>query len=132
MILPKVVYFGQEHEGMMVYRCDGCGKEMPRHALRYTVSVEVRAAYDELEVSLGDLVRDHRSEILALIERMKQADAKELEEQVYKRITLDLCPGCQRAFIKQPLRFHPEQGGEGGAVDVDQFLRSLGYGDKKH
>ncbi len=115
---------------MMIYRCDGCGREMTREALRYTVSIDVRAAYDELEISLADLVRDHRSEILALIERMKQADPRELEEQVYKKITLDLCPNCQRAFIRHPLRFHPEQGGGESAVDVDQFLRSLGFGPK--
>lgn len=113
---------------MIVYRCDGCGKEMRLRDLRYTVSIDVKAAYDEMDISLADLVRDHREEILALIERMKRCDPKELEEQVYKRITLDLCPNCQRAFIRYPLRFHPEQGAPESPVDIDSFLRSLGYG----
>ncbi len=116
---------------MIAYHCDGCGLEMQKGDLRYTVTVEVRAAYDELEISLADLVRDHRSEILALIARMRRSDAQTLEEQVYKRITLDLCPTCQRAYIRNPLRFHPEQGGAAGPVDIDGFLRSLGYGDNE-
>jgi len=113
---------------MVVYRCDGCGQEMRQHDLRYVATVDVRAAYDEMQVGLADLVRDHRSEILKLIERMRREDAKTLEEQIFKKITLDLCPSCQRAFIAAPLRFHPEQGGDPVPVDIDSFLRSLGFG----
>ena len=113
---------------MVTYRCDGCGTELSKDALRYTVEIDVRAAYDKLEVSLADLVRDHRGEILALIERLKNKSPQELEESVYKSIKLDLCPSCQRAFIRNPLRFHPEQGGAEREIDIDAFLRSLGLG----
>lgn len=113
---------------MVKYRCDGCGAEMERAELRYTVTIDVRAAYDRLEVGLLDLVRDHRAEILQLIDQMKNKTASELEEGVYKRIRLDLCPSCQRAFLRAPLRFHPEQGGPELGFDIDAFLRSLGYG----
>lgn len=101
---------------------------MDRNALRYAVTIDVRAAYSELEVGLADLVRDHRSEILALIERLKRKSAREIEEQVYKKISLDLCPSCQRAYVRNPLRFHPEQGGVDEEIDIDGFLRSLGFG----
>ncbi|HEO72579.1 MAG TPA: hypothetical protein ENN80_15080 [Candidatus Hydrogenedentes bacterium] len=111
---------------MITYRCDGCGKELEQHALRYTVEIEVKAAYDKMQVGLLDLVRDHRAEMLRLIERLKHRDPKEIEESVYKRIHLDLCPNCQRAFNKNPLRFHPEQGLPAGEVDIDSFLRSIG------
>lgn len=112
---------------MIAYRCDGCGVEMESKALRYTVDIEVRAAYDKLHVSLADLLRDHREEIVALIEKLKGKAADRLEESVYRHIKLDLCPRCQRAFLKNPLRFHPEQsGGEGADFNVDDFLRSLG------
>lgn len=112
---------------MIRYRCDGCGLDMDAKALRYTVNIEVRAAYEELHVSLADLVRDHREEILALIEKMKGKCADQLEESVYRQLHLDLCPNCQRAFLRNPLRFHPEQGGDGTPeFDVDAFLRSLG------
>ena len=115
---------------MITYRCDGCGKELPKEALRYTVSIDVRAAYDEIEVHLLDLVTDHRQEMLDLIERLKHRDPQEIEEQVYKKLSLDLCPRCQKAFLKSPLRFHPEQGGADKEIGVDAFLRSLGYGQK--
>ena len=114
---------------MITYRCDGCGAELPRNALRYTVNIDVRAAYDVLEVTLLDLVRDHRAEMIELIERLKHKDPRDIEETVYKNIKLDLCPSCQRAFIRNPLRFHPEQGERETEIDIDAFLRSLGIGE---
>lgn len=113
---------------MLVYRCDGCGKEIPRKHLRYTVRIDVRAAYEKMEIGLADLVRDHRDEILRLIERLEDKSAQDVEETVYKHLELDLCPSCQQAFIRDPLHFHPEQGAP-SAVDIDAFLRSLGYGE---
>ena len=62
---------------MVTIRCDGCGVELKRGTLRYTVRIDVRAAYDELEVRLIDLVRNHRDEMLRLIEQMKLAPADE-------------------------------------------------------
>lgn len=113
---------------MITYHCDGCGAEIPQTTLRYTVEIDVRAAYDKLEVGLTDLVRDHRSEILALIEKLKHRPVHELEESIYAHMKLDLCPSCQRAFISNPLRFHPEQSIPEEEIDIDAFLRSLGFG----
>jgi hypothetical protein len=113
---------------MIAYHCDGCGKKLAKHELRYTVEIQVKAAYDKLEIGLTELVRDHRAELIALIERLKSKDPKELEESIYKRIKLDLCPDCQRAFLPSPLRFHPEQSPPPSEVDIDAFLRSLGIG----
>ncbi|MCP4641678.1 MAG: hypothetical protein GY851_14640 [bacterium] len=110
---------------MITVRCDGCGKELERGALRYKVKMDVRAAYDELVVGLAELVRDHRAEMLRLIDQLKDKDPAEIEETIYKAFEFDLCPACQRAFIKGPLRFHPEQGTPEGDVDIDAFLRSL-------
>jgi len=110
---------------MIAYRCDGCGKEMKKGDLRYTVKIDVRAAYDELVISLADLVRDHRAEILDLIERLKNKDPNEIEETVYKGFELDLCPACQRAYIRDPIRFHPERAIPDDAIDIDKFLRTL-------
>lgn len=113
---------------MQFYRCDGCGKGLKKHELRYTVKIDVRAAYDELEIGLADLVKDHDAEIRALLEQLSHRDPKEVEETVYKLIRLDLCPSCQKAFIRSPLRFHQEQGGVDEELNIDEFLRSLGYG----
>ena len=113
---------------MITYRCDGCGRNLTRNGLRYTVKIEVRAAYEEMEIGLAELVRSHRQEMIALIERLKHKTPQEIEETVYKGLQLDLCPSCQRAFIADPLRFHPEQTTQQTDFDVDEFLRSLGYG----
>ena len=51
---------------MITYTCDGCGKHLSEHDLRYAVKIEVRAAYDELEIGLADLVRDQ-----SLLERAR-------------------------------------------------------------
>lgn len=113
---------------MVVYRCDGCGAELQERALRYTVTIDVRAAYDEIEVGLADLVRDHREEILRLIERMRHKDPREIEEQVYKQFKFDLCPACQQAYLRNPLEIRPSAARGEKPVDIDAFLRSLGFG----
>ena len=52
---------------MISYHCDGCGREIPQNALRYTVRIDIRAVYEEQEVGLLELIRDHRAEIVRLI-----------------------------------------------------------------
>ena len=101
---------------------------MPENTLRYTVTVDVRAVYEKTHISLLELVQDHRKELIALIDRLKNKLAHELEETIYKEIKLDLCPSCQRAYIRDPLHFHPEQSESRDAVDIESFLRSLGFG----
>ena len=113
---------------MIVYRCDGCGRELSKGTMRYTVKIDVQAAYDTLEVGLAELIRDHRAELVELIEKMRDVPPQKIEETVYKGMKLDLCPACQRAFIASPLRFHPEGARDAAPLDIDGFLRSLGYG----
>ena len=113
---------------MLTYTCDGCGWKLEKHALRYSIKIETRAAYDDLEIGLTELVQDHRQEMIKLIEQMKHKDPKAIEESIYKAMQLDLCPACHRAYIQSPLHFHPEQGADDASFDIDDFLRSLGYG----
>jgi hypothetical protein len=113
---------------MIRMQCDGCGKQLGKGELRYSVKIDVRAAYDQMEIGLADLFRDHREELRALVDQIKDEDPQRLEETVYKLFQLDLCPPCQRAYIRDPLRFHPEQPGAAPPVDIDAFLRSLGLG----
>jgi len=90
--------------------------------------VEVRAAYDEIEIGLTELVRNHKDEMLRLIDQMDNQSAEAIEETIYKRLKLDLCPDCQRTFLRDPLRFKPGQETTTQEFEVDDFLRSLGYG----
>ena len=113
---------------MIQIHCDGCGKELRKGELHYTVKIDVRAAYDDMEIGLADLFRDHRDELRALVDRFQDDDPKKLEETIYKAFHLDLCPACQRMYIKDPLRFQPPHGAADAPVDIDAFLRSLGFG----
>lgn len=114
---------------MIEYKCDGCAKRMGKGELRYTVKIDVRAAYDEIEVGLADLVRDHRKEMIDLIEELRGQDPDAVEAQVYKGFTLDLCPRCQAIYLKDPLHFRADAQPEESPTDIDGFLRSLGYGE---
>lgn len=107
------------------YICDGCGKEMKRNDTRYKVKIDVRVAKGEFEFSLLDLLRDHKQELEDLVKKFEDKDPKEIEASIYKGFDLDLCPSCQRAYIRDPLRFHPEQGLPETGIDIDAFLRSL-------
>lgn len=114
---------------MLTYRCDSCGAEIPSGNLRYTLSIDIRAAYDKQEIGLTELIRDHRAELLSLIESMKDKSSEELEESVHKAFKYDLCPACQRAYILNPLAFFAQKDTGEDSFDVDTFLRSLGFGE---
>ncbi len=86
--------------------CDSCGAGLLiEEDVRYLVKIEVFAAYDPMEISRDDLARDTRKEMNRLLEKMKHMDPQELEDQVYTNFQYDLCPQCQRAYIRDPLRF---------------------------
>lgn len=111
---------------MTHHTCDGCGTIMKPESLRYEVTIDVRAAHQDIVINLADLVRDHRAEMIRLIKQMDQSTPEELEAQVYKKLQLDLCPACQRAYLKGPLHFHPERSGPPPKIDIEAFLRQLG------
>lgn len=84
--------------------CDGCGKRLlVQEDVRYEVRIEVRAAYDPLEVTAEDIARDHEAEIRRLLEQMKDMGEDEAMDQVYRRFRFDLCPPCQREYLRNPL-----------------------------
>ena len=85
--------------------CDGCGEGLLiRENVRYLVKIDVVAAYDPMEITHADLARDQEGEMARLLEAMSRMDPRELEDQVFKTFQFDLCPGCQKRYIKDPLR----------------------------
>ena len=93
---------------MLHFTCDMCGKDLlVNEDVRYVVKIEVYAAYDPMEITEEDLEKDHMEEISQLIEEMEDMDAEELEDGVYKSFRFDLCPMCQKKFIRNPLVRQP-------------------------
>jgi len=111
--------------------CDFCGTRIEQNELRYVLKMSIFAAYDTLQIELADLQKDYEDEIRKLVEKMKQMNPKELEEDVFKQFSFDLCRQCQQRFIKNPLGRKQDDGEpaqEMPPFDVDDFLRKLDNG----
>ena len=116
-------------EGICVkyYTCDMCGVRLELTDLRYVLKMNIFAAYDTMKIEPSDLGRDYEEEIQRLIEKMQGMNPKELEEDVFKQFTFDLCRSCQQKFLKKPLG-NPEKTAAESELppfDVDDFLRRL-------
>lgn len=113
---------------MKYYICDMCGARIGPGKLRYALKLTVFAAYDTLKIGFADLAEDYEDEIQELVEEMKDMDPRQLEEDVFKELSFDLCRSCQQGFIKDPLGKHRGRGTPGSslpAFDVDEFLRRM-------
>jgi hypothetical protein len=84
--------------------CDRCGKGLLiEEDVRYEVTIEVKAAYDPMELTAEDLAQDRSSQMSSLIEKLSDLSASEAEDQVYRRMAFDLCLSCQKIYLKNPL-----------------------------
>jgi hypothetical protein len=83
--------------------CDRCGQPVADGSLRFTAKIQVFAAYDPLDISFDDLTRDHSAEIKRLLDECKDLTEEQLMKDVYVEFNFDLCPPCQKAYIKDPL-----------------------------
>ncbi|HOQ32870.1 MAG TPA: hypothetical protein PLA12_10205 [Candidatus Hydrogenedens sp.] len=120
---------------MNFYKCDACGRNLKKEELRYRVKIEVSAIYEQNEIHLADLIRNHQQEILQLLKRMEEMSADELEEQIYKSFEFDLCPTCHREYIKSPLHLtarSPLKDDEQNTYKItERFLHSLVFEQEK-
>ena len=88
----------------MDFCCDMCGKPLLVDSdVRYVAKIEVFAAYDPMELTADDLKQDHLKAMRELAQTLAKADPVELENQVYKSFAFDLCPTCQKQYLKNPL-----------------------------
>lgn len=84
--------------------CDRCDRSLLAFEdVRYEVRIEVKAAYDPMELNPGAQPSDLRDEIARLIEATAGMSADEIEATVYKEFQFDLCLRCQREFLRDPL-----------------------------
>ena len=68
------------------------------------VRIEALADPSPPRLSEEDLKHDHRAEIKALIEQMRDLSERELVDQVYRRLILYLCGPCYRRWIEDPVK----------------------------
>lgn len=90
---------------MMHISCDICGKEISsREDARYVVKIEVFAAHDPAELTEADLDED-QLEILSEVLQEMEDELPDPDEvaPVKKNFRYDLCPACQKKFVRDPL-----------------------------
>jgi hypothetical protein len=90
---------------MLHITCDLCGKQIAiEEKRRYVVKIEVFAAHDPAEITEADLDEDHMEAVSQLLrdaeENLTDPDAL---APAYKSIRYDLCPGCHKKFLQDPL-----------------------------
>ena len=89
----------------MKLACDLCGKTlMADEDVRYVVRIEVFAAADPMELTEEDLKQDLRKALRELIVSMERMDPEKVQDGVYRSFHFELCPACQKEYLKDPLR----------------------------
>ena len=84
--------------------CDRCGNGLLLDApVRYEVRIEVKSAYDPLELTEEDLVRA-AEELKRSFELLKNYSAEKAQDEDYREFRFDLCATCQKDYLKSPLR----------------------------
>ena len=84
--------------------CDLCGQELLGECeVRYEVRIEVKAAYDPLEITEADLGKDLRAEIAKVIRQLEGISEQDAQNEVYRQFEFDLCAACQRKYVREPL-----------------------------
>ena len=89
---------------MLHITCDLCGKELlPGDDHRYVVKIEVFAAHDPSEITEADLEEDHMEVVSQMLREMEDNLTDPELAPAYKKFRYDLCPECQKKFIRDPL-----------------------------
>jgi hypothetical protein len=84
--------------------CDLCGQPLLVESdVRYEVRIQVKAAYDPLEITEEDLEQDLRAEIAKVLRQLEGISEEEAQNEVYRQFEFDLCATCQRKYVRQPL-----------------------------
>jgi hypothetical protein len=88
--------------------CDLCGQELLKGSkVRYEVKIEVKAAYDPLNIADEDLTQDFRKGFATVLSQLEGLPTEDAQDQVYRLFEFDLCRACQRKYVKDPLSKEP-------------------------
>jgi hypothetical protein len=89
---------------MLRVLCDLCGKEMvPGEDNRFVVKMEVFAAGDPAKLTEADLDDDHMEQLGNLLREMEENADDSPTEPASRHFRYDLCPACQKKFVRDPL-----------------------------
>ena len=94
---------------MLHFSCDICGKDLtPDGVARYVVKMEAYAATDPARLTEDDLDTDHVEEMAQFLQAVEDGDEEPPEELPRcTKLRFDLCAGCYRKFVKNPLGREP-------------------------
>jgi hypothetical protein len=70
---------------------------------RYVLKMEAFAAADPAELTDDDLNTDHVEEMARMLCEMEEAETEPQLLPTSKKMRFDLCPGCFRKFVNDPL-----------------------------
>lgn len=89
---------------MVHFTCDLCGKDLTATGeRRYVVKISAYAGFDPNELTEADLDEDHMEAVSKLLQDDESMSSTALEPDGFKGFRFDLCPGCHRRFLKDPL-----------------------------
>ena len=89
---------------MLHFSCDTCGKDMTASSARYVVKMEAFAAHDPAELTEEDTDADQVEEMARLLDEQEELGEEGPQPlPAKKKLQFDLCPGCYRKFLADPL-----------------------------
>jgi hypothetical protein len=87
--------------------CDRCGNGLLLDApVRYEVRIEVKSAYDPLELTGEDLEKA-AGELKRTVDFLQNYSAEKAQDEVYREFRFDLCATCQKQYLQSPLGPRP-------------------------
>lgn len=86
---------------MQYFCCDACGCQL--NDRRYTVEIQVAAAFNPAEITPADLDSDHLEEIAAAIAAGEHAVNAGIEDCQTRNLRYDLCSHCREQWLRNPL-----------------------------
>lgn len=86
---------------MLHFSCDLCGQQLKDD--RYVARIDVYPAFDPDEITEDDLDVDNMQQVAQMIEHMEATGENLIEDCEPRKMRFDLCPGCRKRFLKDPL-----------------------------
>lgn len=81
-------------------RCAKCGCKLSEGDLKYRITIDIVADYDDLMPDLQEEIAEH---IDGLFYKMEDSEPEGLDKGIYEEISFVLCKECADYFSKDPL-----------------------------